>query len=103
VTRWQSETRTAGFRWSARKDGRADVAAINSCGLVGLAAASVFMGYVPDRLSIRAIPASRITIGICLILASQATSLCKPYVLFFVAGAMGGRTDLALAGVPDLS
>jgi MFS family permease len=75
---------------------RADVAAINSCGLIGLAAGSVFMGYVADRLSIRAICLlAASTMGVCLILASQATSLWMPYVLFFVAGAVGGGTLFA--------
>src|SRR5262245_65760447 len=52
---------------------RADIAGINSVGLIGLAFGSVVMGYVADRLSIRAVcllaapPA-----GVCLIAAWQS-------------------------------
>jgi MFS family permease len=75
---------------------RADVAGINSCGLIGLAVGSVIMGYVADRLSIRAVCLlAASTMGVCLIGASQATSLWMPYSLFFVAGALGGGTLFA--------
>jgi MFS family permease len=75
---------------------RADVAGINSCGLIGLAIGSVLMGYVADRLSIRAVCLlAASTMGICLIVASQATSLWVPYLLFFIAGALGGGTLFA--------
>lgn len=75
---------------------RADIAAINSCGLIGLAAGSVFMGHIADRLSIRAVCLlAASTMGVCLIIASQATSIWMPYALFFVAGALGGGTLFA--------
>lgn len=71
--------------------GRADTAAINSFGLLGLAVGSAVMGLVSDRLGIRAICLAAVTTtGICLILASQATALWQVYALFFVAGALGG-------------
>lgn len=75
---------------------RSDVAAINSFGLIGLAFGSVAMGYVADRLSMRAtclLAAS--VMGVCLIVASQATSLWTLYALFFLAGAVGGGTLFA--------
>jgi MFS family permease len=75
---------------------RADVAGINSFGLIGLAVGSVVMGYVADRLSMRSvclIAAS--ALGLCLIFASQAQSLWTVYALFFLAGALGGGTLFA--------
>ena len=75
---------------------RSDVAAINSFGLIGLAFGSVAMGNVADRLSMRAtclLAAS--VMGVCLIVASQATSLWTLYALFFLAGAVGGGTLFA--------
>jgi MFS family permease len=75
---------------------RADIAGINSFGLIGLAFGSVVMGYVADRLSIRAVCLlAASTMGVCLILASQAGSLWMLYALFFLAGALGGGTLFA--------
>lgn len=75
---------------------RADVASINSFGLIGLAFGSVVMGYVADRLSIRAICLlAASTMGVCLILASQARSPWMLSALFFLAGALGGGTLFA--------
>lgn len=75
---------------------RADIAGINSFGLIGLAFGSVVMGYAADRLSIRAICllAASAT-GVCLILASRADSPWMLYALFFLAGALGGGTLFA--------
>lgn len=75
---------------------RADIAGINSFGLIGLAFGSVVMGYAADRLSIRAICllAASAT-GVCLILASRAASPWMLYALFFLAGALGGGTLFA--------
>ena len=73
-------------RWA-----HADIAGINSFGLIGLAFGSVVMGYVADRLSIRAVCLlAASTMGVCLIAASQAGSLWMLYALFFLAGALGG-------------
>ena len=75
---------------------RANIAAINSFGLIGLAFGSVVMGYVADRLSIRAVCLlAASTTGVCLILASQAESLWMLYALFFLAGVLGGGTLFA--------
>src|SRR5262245_8588753 len=76
--------------------GRADIASINSWGLIGLAIGSVGMGYVADRLSIRVVCLlAASTTGVCLIAASQAGSLWVLYGLFFLAGALGGGTLFA--------
>jgi MFS family permease len=75
---------------------RADIASINSFGLIGLAVGSVVMGYVADRLSIRAVCLfAASTTGVCLIAASQAGSPWMLCALFFLAGALGGGTLFA--------
>ena len=71
--------------------GRAGIAAINSFGLLGLAVGSVVMGFVSDRIGIRAICLIAVTaMGVCLLLTSQASALWQLYVIFFLAGALGG-------------
>ena len=75
---------------------RADIASINSFGLIGLAFGSVVMGYVADRLSIRAVCLlAASTMGVCLIVASQAASPWMLCAVFFLAGALGGGTLFA--------
>jgi predicted MFS family arabinose efflux permease len=75
---------------------RADVASVNSFGVIGVAFGSVAMGYVADRLSIRAVCLlAASTTGICLVIASQAGSPWMLSALFFVAGALGGGTLFA--------
>lgn len=70
---------------------RSDIAAINSFGLLGLAVGSVVMGFVSDRIGIRAICLIAVTaMGVCLLLTAQAYALWQVYVIFFVAGALGG-------------
>lgn len=70
---------------------RADVAAINSFGLLGLALGSAAMGFVADRIGIRAICMIAASVmGICLVLAAQATALWQLYLVFFIAGVFGG-------------
>lgn len=70
---------------------RADIAGINSFGLIGLAVGSVAMGFVTSRLSIRAIcTLAASAMGLCLILASQASAPWVLYLLFFLAGVFGG-------------
>lgn len=75
---------------------RADVAGINSFGLLGLAIGSVAMGFVTSRLSMRTICliAASAT-GIGLIVASQASALWLIYAVFFIAGLLGGGTLFA--------
>src|SRR3954447_9975258 len=68
---------------------RADIASINSFGLMGLAFGSVVMGPVADRLSIRAVCLlAASTMGVCLMAASQAGSPWMLCALFFLAGAL---------------
>lgn len=70
---------------------RGDIAAINSFGLAGLAVGSVVMGFVSDRIGIRAICLiAVIATGTCLLLTSQVTALWQVYVIFFLSGALGG-------------
>jgi MFS family permease len=71
--------------------GRSGISAINSFGLFGLAVGSVAMGFVADRIGIRAICLIAVTaMGACLLLASQATALWQLYIIFFLGGAVGG-------------
>jgi sugar phosphate permease len=75
---------------------RGDIAAINSFGLAGLAVGSVVMGFVSDRIGIRAICLIAVTImGVCLILTSEVNALWQVYVIFFLAGVFGGGTLFA--------
>ncbi|MES2713596.1 MAG: MFS transporter [Pseudomonadota bacterium] len=70
---------------------RADIAAINSFGLLGLAVGSAAMGFVADRIGIRAIcMIASAAMAACLMLASQATALWQLYTVFFIAGVFGG-------------
>ncbi len=49
------------------------------------------MGFVADRVGIRAVCLIAATAtGVCLLLASQAVALWQLYVMFFLAGALGG-------------
>ncbi len=71
--------------------GRSGIAAINSFGLLGLAIGSVVMGFVSDRIGIRALCLIAVTVmGACLLLTAQAHALWQVYVIFFFAGALGG-------------
>jgi MFS family permease len=71
--------------------GRSGIAAINSFGLLGLAIGSVAMGFVSDRIGIRALCLIAVTVmGACLLLTAQAHALWQVYVIFFFAGALGG-------------
>jgi len=71
--------------------GRSGIAAINSFGLLGLAIGSVVMGFVSDRIGIRALCLIAVTVmGACLLLTAQAHALWQVYVIFFLAGALGG-------------
>lgn len=75
---------------------RSDVAGINSLGLLGLAIGSVVMGFASDRIGIRAICLIAVTtMGACLLLTAQAQALWQIYLIFFLAGALGGGTLFA--------
>lgn len=70
---------------------RSEVAFINTAGLVGLALGGIVMGALADRVSIRGvILTGALTFGLTMIAASRADALWQLYVLFFVAGALGG-------------
>lgn len=71
--------------------GRSEIAAINSLGLLGLAVGSVCMGFVSDRIGIRSICLIAVAVmGTCLLLTAQAHALWQIYLIFFIAGALGG-------------
>lgn len=71
--------------------GRGDIALINTSGLIGLSLGSVVMGFAAERYGIRRIALMGIAAtGIATMLASWATELWQFYLLFFVAGALGG-------------
>jgi MFS family permease len=71
--------------------GRSEIAAINSFGLLGIAAGSVIMGFVSDRLGIRPICLIAVTaMAACLLLTAYADAVWQLYVIFFLAGALSG-------------
>jgi len=70
---------------------RADVAAINSVGLIGIALGGVAMGFLADRIATRTIClVGAATLSLALILAAKADALWQFYTLFMLAGAIGG-------------
>ncbi|MBR9838464.1 MAG: MFS transporter [Rhodobacteraceae bacterium] len=70
---------------------RADIALINSAGLVGLALGGIAMGWLADRVDTRkVILTGALVTGLCVTAAGFATALWQLYALFFVAGALGG-------------
>ena len=74
------------FGWA-----RADIALVNSLGLVGLALGSIAMGFAADRFGTRRIALLGIAVtGIASFVASHAGELWQLYGLFFVAGLLGG-------------
>ncbi len=76
----------AHFGWD-----RADVAAINSVGLVGIALGGIGMGFLADRIPTRTICLTgAVVLATSLIVAASATALWQFYTIFFIAGAIGG-------------
>jgi MFS family permease len=70
---------------------RADVALINTIGLVGIALGGIVVGTIADRTDIRKIAiVAALVIGGTTIAAAWATTLWQLYVLFFLAGLFGG-------------
>ena len=70
---------------------RADVALINTFGLVGIAMGGIIVGAIADRTDIRRIAIfAALMIGGTTIAASRATALWQLYVLFLLAGLLGG-------------
>lgn len=70
---------------------RGEIALINTSGLLGLGLGSIIMGYAAERYGIRKVALFGIvSTGVAIIVASGATTLWQLYVLFFLAGALGG-------------
>lgn len=70
---------------------RSEVAFINTAGLIGLALGGIAMGALADRIGLRAvILTGALTFAASMLAASQAEALWQLYVLFFLAGALGG-------------
>ncbi len=70
---------------------RGDVTAINSFGLIGIALGGILMGFLADRIPTRTIClVGAATLVAVLLVAGQATQLWQFYLLFFIAGAIGG-------------
>lgn len=70
---------------------RAEVAAINSFGLIGIAVGGIAMGFVADRVATRTICLiGAVALSLALILAAYSQALWQLYALFFVSGAIGG-------------
>lgn len=70
---------------------RADIALINTSGLIGLGIGSIFMGFAAEKYGIRPIALFGILVaGLSIATASRATELWQMYVLFFLAGSLGG-------------
>jgi len=79
------------FGWS-----RGSIALINTSGLVGLALGGMVMGRISDRTSKRNVCLfGAVVLGVCVLLAAWASALWQLYVLFFVAGALGGGSLFA--------
>lgn len=71
--------------------GRGDIALINTSGLVGLAFGSLVMGFAAERFGIRRVVLFGIACtGLATIAASRSTELWQLYVLFLLAGTLGG-------------
>ncbi|MEZ5811188.1 MAG: MFS transporter [Rhizobiaceae bacterium] len=70
---------------------RAEVAAINSFGLIGIALGGIVMGLLADRIAIRTVClVGSGSLSLALVVASHAHALWHFYALFFAAGAIGG-------------
>ena len=79
------------FGWS-----RAETAAINSFGLIGIAIGSVLMGFLADNLATRTVClVGAVAMCLALLTSAYATALWQFYALFFIAGALGGGAFFA--------
>jgi MFS family permease len=71
--------------------GRGDIALINTSGLVGLGLGSLVMGFAAERFGVRpVVMLGIVATGLATIVASMASDLWQFYLLFFLAGALGG-------------
>ncbi len=74
------------FGWA-----RADIAAINSFGLIGLALGGLAVSMVAGRVPVRVLTlVGAVVVAGSLMLAARATALWQFYTIFFIAGAVGG-------------
>ncbi|MEM6824215.1 MAG: MFS transporter [Pseudomonadota bacterium] len=81
----------ASFGWT-----RGDIALINTAGLAGIALGGIVMGRLADRFPIRPIALLGVAVaGLAGVAASQATALWQLYILYFLAGALGGGAVFA--------
>ncbi len=79
------------FGWS-----RAETAAINSFGLIGIAIGGILMGFLADNLATRTVClVGAVAMCLALLTSAYATALWQFYTLFFVAGALGGGAFFA--------
>jgi len=74
------------FGWPRRS-----IALVNTIGLIALAVGGIALGPVTDRIGVRPVAlAGSMALGVCVTLASQASELWHFYVLYAIAGALGG-------------
>ena len=79
------------FGWN-----RGEVSLMNFTGLLGYALGGVAMGRIADRTSTRPVCIfGAVTLGVCLLCASQAWVLWQFYLLFFLAGFFGAGSLFA--------
>ena len=75
---------------------RADIALINTAGLVGLAIGGITMGILADRFGTRRIATLGILVSaVGIAVASQANALWQFYAIFLIAGTFGGGAIFA--------
>lgn len=79
------------FGWT-----RSDVSLINTIGLVGVAVGGIVVGYVVDRIGTRVVAfCAAVAFGLCVLLASRSSALWHFYLLFGIAGFVGGGAMFA--------
>ena len=79
------------FGWN-----RGEVSLMNFTGLLGYALGGVAMGRIADKTSTRPVCIfGAVTLGVCLLCASQAWVLWQFYLLFFLAGFFGAGSLFA--------
>ncbi len=75
---------------------RAEVALINTMGLIGVAIGGIVVGRVVDTIGTRRVLlGAAIVFGLCILLASRAEALWQFYLLFGIAGFAGGGAMFA--------
>ena len=75
---------------------RAETAAINSFGLIGIAIGGIAMGFLADKLATRTVCiVGAVAMCSSLLLSAYAQALWQFYMLFFIAGALGGGAFFA--------